>query len=1091
MPRKTLQLNILVNQINLGRCKDAASQLRMRNISKEIDVTLLQEPACYRGKVIGFGPTNRVIQQDGLENPMAAIIISNPNLDVIKVDHLTNPHCAVAVIRDTKNNYVMASIYFQYRHGVEPYLEMITKIIQSFPDDKIIIGADVNAQSTAWHSHKPNKKGATVLAYLNAKQLLVQNTVQKLMTYKGKRTYNVNYTLARQAANRATLDRGLVQESNLDVTITNIRANNSIEGWRVVEGPVKSDHREISFTIEGAVLKQSLKIPGYKTRSINWDNFDEAVDTHPPLSTDNNHDVESSLNEITEAVTSICDLALKRKKIRPDAVAWWTEDINRIKRETNRKRREYQALLKIVNTNNKPDPQLIKLKNELKLAYNNFSKAIHDAKTKSWRKFHDDVGNKDPWGPVYKLYKGKVTRTPVLSTLRETNNSADLIDTYTALSDSMFPFDDPATDTNNNTELRNSATLNPDTPCTPPITEEEVFYALARMKSGKAPGIDNLDADILRHSWPLIGEKFSQTIEAARVQKVFPNLWKTGKLVILPKPDKPLDSVKAYRPITLLPVLGKVFEKVIATRLSDHLENNGLLSEAQYGFRKHRGTEDALLKVQEVVNSTREKYLVGFFLDISGAFDNAWPPKILERLRELNCPRDIYEIIRSYLGGRKVVIESNQIQILKAILKGCPQGSVLGPLLWIILFDELLQMLGVIGYKIIAYADDLLVMIPANSIADLKTRLQNVCNLVHDWSITAKLSLSSEKTKILVFKGKYESVKAKLTVYLDITNIVKPVSYGRGKGCTPSNKIQVVKEYKHLGVKLDHGDSFAPQAAYAGSRAATLFKLMRPSCRRDWGIKHKNLMTIYKGVFVPTVTYGSAVWYHKAGNARNKRELRKHQRAALLTCTRAYKTAPTLALIAIAGVLPVDQEIRLAAKMSQARVRLRADDDKTEEQVYRELAELKKKLKEQCWNDWQREWERTEEAGYTRDFIPDVRAWAKRRHDPCHYVVQALTGHGNFEFYLARFNLGSNTNGFCECRKLQTPAHVFNACPKYARDREFFLQSINWTTPEFAINKLDLLEKENYSRFATYVRKILTEKQEKDKDRKKQERIGR
>lgn len=1098
--RKTLTNSLRVNQINIGGCLLAAQELRKTNADNKIDITLLQEPYSYRGKAHGFGFKNRIVAVEGEGNykspdaPRAAIVISNPNIDVLRLDKYMTTHCAAAVISTTDKDFIVASVYCQYRHELDQYLELMEEIATDNPAIPIIIGTDINAYSPLWHELRTDKRarqrGLATEVFLARNDLRLANKPQTLTTFKGRRTCYRNVSLKQR---QQQLDAPKATETNVDITIYNGKTEGMIQDWRVLEGPEKADHREIRFQITNAVVKSSKKIPGYVTRKANWEAFERMVAETQPI--DQTQDRDSTIANITATLTEICDKTLKRKRIKPDAVPWWTDEHTSLNRDIGRARRKYQKLKKIwastptYNADDPPPYEITEAIADLKRAHKAFDIAAYKGKRQSLREYTTKIGNGDPFGPIYKQARGKIGTPTVMSSLKETNGSANPIDSLMALATKMFPDDDTTTDSPNNANLRTEMEHPPPTPNTDPITEEEVFEALTSMRRGKAPGPDNLDADILMRSWSVWGEPYTVAIENAREYGVFPDAWKEGKLIILPKPGKDPASVKGYRPITLLPVMGKIFEKVIARRLTKHLTKDlpedKRLCDTQFGFTKNKGTDDALTRLQELLYALEgKKFIAGLFVDISGAFDNAWTPKILQRLKELECPQDIYLLIKSYLNGRRVNIGLNQREFLKYIAKGCPQGSILGPLLWNIIFDEILKILRLQGFQAIAYADDLLVIVSADTITDLRNRLNDLCSILYSWSRTAKLEVSEEKTKIMIFKGTIAQYA--LRIYLNPDNIIRHRGLGYGAGCVPSNKIEIVDEYQYLGVLLTNSQNYEKHVERAGSKAAHLFTVLRQSCGRDWGLNFRSLRILYKGVFLPTVTYGAAFWGHVASKRLIKEKLRSHQRGALLTVLRAYRSVSTISLIAIAGVLPLELEIRIVGQLAQKRVQMRAEN-KDEIIVRTTLHNLKQTLLDEAWAEWQTEWENAiwidgekgTKSQYTRDLIPNVRDWARARHRPCHFMTQALTGHGNFKFYITYRGLGGG--GYCSCGKLQTANHILGECSIFRNRRESFLREINIEADEFQITDLNLLDRNVYTHFARYVKEVLLEKEEMDR----------
>ncbi|CAM9260083.1 unnamed protein product, partial [Heterosigma akashiwo] len=178
----------------------------------------------------------------------------------------------------------------------------------------------------------------------------------------------------------------------------------------------------------------------------------------------------------------------------------------------------------------------------------------------------------------------------------------------------------------------------------------------------------------------------------------FSIIWKKGCLSVLPKPGKDDYSViKSYRPITLLPVLGKGFEKVLLERLNHHATLSSWFHLAQFGFTKGFSCEVAVLDfVQRVQRAWAKKSaFLAFFLDISGAFDRCWHPLVLKTLIDKGCPRYLVRIIKDYLCDRKVTLSYGGVTISKILTAGCPQGGVLSPFIWKLYINTLLELMDV------------------------------------------------------------------------------------------------------------------------------------------------------------------------------------------------------------------------------------------------------------------------------------------------------------------------------------------------------------------------------------------------------------
>lgn len=196
-----------------------------------------------------------------------------------------------------------------------------------------------------------------------------------------------------------------------------------------------------------------------------------------------------------------------------------------------------------------------------------------------------------------------------------------------------------------------------------------------------------------------------------------PVLWREARVVFIPKAGKrnPLYS-KEYRPISLTSFLLKTLEKILDAYIRDKLPSASI-SKAQHAYTKGRSTETALHSLTAVIERTLEhkEYALGVFLDISGAFNNVSYGAIVESLEAAQVESAILLWIKSLLSCRKINAEWNEARLLRIARRGTPQGGVLSPLLWLLVANELLGKFEGKAPRLIAYADDIAIVVTGNS----------------------------------------------------------------------------------------------------------------------------------------------------------------------------------------------------------------------------------------------------------------------------------------------------------------------------------------------------------------------------------------
>jgi hypothetical protein len=215
------------------------------------------------------------------------------------------------------------------------------------------------------------------------------------------------------------------------------------------------------------------------------------------------------------------------------------------------------------------------------------------------------------------------------------------------------------------------------------MTIAEVRVAINKLRATKAPGYDLITGEILK-KLPEVGlSAITYLYNSILRTGYFPGQWKVSQIVTILKPGKPAEDVKSYRPISLLPVLSKVFEKLFITRIQPILQSAQIIPDHQFGFRKKHTTIEQVHRITNIIHRALEnkQYCTAAFLDIGQAFDKVYHEGLLYKLNTF-LPDNMYRILQSYLKNRYFRTKYREAySSLRQILAGVPQGSVLDPLL--------------------------------------------------------------------------------------------------------------------------------------------------------------------------------------------------------------------------------------------------------------------------------------------------------------------------------------------------------------------------------------------------------------------------
>ena len=318
------------------------------------------------------------------------------------------------------------------------------------------------------------------------------------------------------------------------------------------------------------------------------------------------------------------------------------------------------------------------------------------------------------------------------------------------------------------------------------FSKMEVEMLVRKINVSKSSGINLLSSRLLKDSFQALSDKLTFLFNLSVRSNIFPSQWKKALVIPIPKPGDP-HKKENYRPISLLPLPGKILEKLVHTQLTFYLEDNDLLTDNQFGFRKQRSTTHAISQPlnQIYVNMNRSLIMAAIYVNFSKAFNCVQHSILLEKLAKLNLHHSILTWISSYLQGREQrTLVNNIYSSFLPVPQGVPQGSVLGPLLYVIYTNDIAEKFKNSGFAF--YADDIVLYSKKKSVNQAGIDLQEDLDSLTDWCITNKIYINTEKTKAMFFGSKTKIVSSTLPT------------------CSIDDKvIQRAKTYTYLGIKLD------------------------------------------------------------------------------------------------------------------------------------------------------------------------------------------------------------------------------------------------------------------------------------------------
>lgn len=840
-----ISTGVVALQGNAGKGR-AATEVLLKTANKhKASIILCQEP----GPNLSHSSSYIML---GASKSKAPILVQK-ELKYIMMAQYTTLNCTVVKLGDPNNETIIVNLYIEPLRDWAPEMGILLTILRNH-NCQVVIAGDVNAKYPAWGGTTTNQRGEELYDLLNSENAQICNDPHSDPTFE-----TVNGT------------------SWVDITAS--RGVRIPIEWRILEDESLSDHKYIKWQLYEQYAEQPTS-PKYIHNKANWTKFryqctgslsDDKLEIRTTA-----EDADRLAVWAQDTVTRIARNCMPYKSVKVGNDAghnWWDSELLSKKREVHKARKRYQ--LAAVQFK----PALRNTYDTLRREYKHLIKA---KKANGFKAFVARNTTENPWGAIYKIINAKRHRSAtqqstiwdpvnnIWTTSSETTTSA-LIQTY-------FPADPCPRKEETNLNMLSG----PDDQ----FTWEEIKEILREAKSNKAPGPDKLTWPIIRTAIETCPRWWTKFYNTFLNMGYFPKPWKTAKIIWLPKPGN-----NGVRPISLLPIMGKILDKLLAKRTQFHLEKWGFLSQNQYGFREGKSTVQAIQSLINLIDSNKAQKLHSavIALDLKNAFNAAWHPAIKTSLQQFATPRNVYHALSSFLTDRSIIVDRTQVEITR----GCPQGSCLGPVLWLVLMESWLRMLEELRSEkckvsFIAFADDQIIVLSGPSAKEIEITWQRVWAKCMDWAITYKAEYNMAKTEYL---------------FCGASNISRPPELKIN-----GNRIKAQATIKYLGLRLD------PKLLFLEHIKEVRTKIAKIATRLNWiatvekGMSATYIRTLYIQAVRPAILYAAEIWGRKAHDTRLQRQLNATQRPFLIRQTRAYRTTPTLSIEAITGIPPLHME---------------------------------------------------------------------------------------------------------------------------------------------------------------------------------------
>ena len=804
------------------------------------------------------------------------IFVRDSKLDCTLLPQFTNPDVCTVLME--KQNILLISVYMDILlKPVWPDLLDDAVLYATGRGFKVVIGTDSNAHSTLWGSPETNERGEAVEDACAAYGLHCCNT-----------------------GNTVTYD-GVNGQTIVDITLTN--DHTLIQDWNVSDEVTLSDHRCVTYTINGVLKGEPIVYRSVK--KVKWKDVADRLKSVIPEIIPSEWS-KASLDEATEAFTNklkeILDEVAPMKPNKQRKTYWWNEDCTKNKNlcmnasRINRRERTQES------------------RKAFAKALRTYQKGIYKAKKSSWQSFIEEINSLPAAAKVNKILKNLNGPSVDLGLVQRMDGTLaeDKASSLRLMLQEHFPNSTPVPDEDKlvsqdttTVQLQEYSWLN----------VNRLRAAIHDFKPGKSPGPDEVRVELLKECDDAMLKYIVTLFAASQTLGYVPLPWRYVTCVFLPKPGKSdYTERNSFRPVSLMSFTLKSHERMNLWRMEESALRENPLHPRQFGGRKGMGTDNALSTVVNTIEKgiMNDNYVLGLFIDIKKAFSSISYKAIVNALESRNVDPSTVAWYENFLRTRIVqsTLGSNTVECKCTC--GCPQGGCLSSTLWSMAFDSFLTAPKNKAIRTHGFIDDGSLLITGPDPAMLYNLMNKAIVKATRWANSCGLKFCTKKTEAILFT--YKDIPINKSTGLPFSLKM----YG--------NEIPNVSSTKFLGVTLDKELTFREHINKRIKACRLALLRTRPIIGKNWSPKPVYMRWLYTSTIVSMMSHGCAVWVKALEDNEVRKKLGSLQRMGLLSIAPVRRGTPTASMEIMYDIPPLHILIKERAKMTYLRLGELHDD---------------------------------------------------------------------------------------------------------------------------------------------------------------------